>query len=284
VTRAAKRAGERAGEFDAELEEAMGRTDLVSRIKVWTIDFTRRNGFLGIFLLASWPNAAFDMCGMACGWLEMPFWTFFGATLLGKSVVKTTLQTSVCIWLFSPYFFDRIVAALGAAEEALPAAIRLGVGARATTARAAIMRKFELQERLTLEGLLAGAAALTPQQLADKYCAVASQCGEKRVARGWSDADAAARALQTAQRVFGSLDADADGRLTPDELEAAVSTTDGRLSLGSLDPGDSGLLSPGNVWNGVIAALVLFFVVTIVEQVAKSKQAELDEAAQAKSR
>ena len=25
---------------------------------------------------------------MCCGYLLMPFWTFFGATLLGKSVVR----------------------------------------------------------------------------------------------------------------------------------------------------------------------------------------------------
>lgn len=34
VTRAAKRAGKRSGEFDSELEEAKNKTDLVSRIKV----------------------------------------------------------------------------------------------------------------------------------------------------------------------------------------------------------------------------------------------------------
>ena len=42
-------------------------------------------------------NAAFDMCGMACGWLEMPFWTFLGATVLGKGFTKVTIQCMVCI-------------------------------------------------------------------------------------------------------------------------------------------------------------------------------------------
>ena len=29
--------------------------------------FIRERGFVGILLLASWPNAAFDLCGMCCG-------------------------------------------------------------------------------------------------------------------------------------------------------------------------------------------------------------------------
>ena len=72
---------------------------------MWTIDFTERLGFLGVLLLASWPNAAFDMCGMACGYLNMPFWTFFGATALGKGVVKVTFQACFFITLFSKEFF-----------------------------------------------------------------------------------------------------------------------------------------------------------------------------------
>ena len=64
---------------------------------MYTIEFTEKHGFFGVYLLASWPNAAFDMCGMACGWLEMPFWTFLGATVLGKGFTKVTIQCMVCI-------------------------------------------------------------------------------------------------------------------------------------------------------------------------------------------
>jgi hypothetical protein len=31
------------------------------------MSFIKERGFVGIFLLASWPNAAFDLCGMCCG-------------------------------------------------------------------------------------------------------------------------------------------------------------------------------------------------------------------------
>ena len=50
---------------------------------------------MGILLLASWPNAAFDLCGICCGAFKMPFWEFFGATLIGKGGVKVNGQ--VCV-------------------------------------------------------------------------------------------------------------------------------------------------------------------------------------------
>lgn len=90
ITRAARRAGTRATDFEAEIEEAKSKTDVFSQLKVMTIEFTEKHGFGGILALASWPNAAFDMCGMACGWLEVPFWTFFGATLIGKGFIKAS--------------------------------------------------------------------------------------------------------------------------------------------------------------------------------------------------
>jgi uncharacterized membrane protein YdjX (TVP38/TMEM64 family) len=46
------------------------------------------HGFWGILLLAAYPNAAFDLCGICCGAFQMPFWEFFGATLLGKGGIK----------------------------------------------------------------------------------------------------------------------------------------------------------------------------------------------------
>jgi hypothetical protein len=46
-------------------------------------------------------NKAFDMCGMACGHFGMRFATFFGATLLGKGVIKIIGQTLFFCLLFS---------------------------------------------------------------------------------------------------------------------------------------------------------------------------------------
>eukprot|EP00975_Prorocentrum_lima_P010606 2251550-Prorocentrum_lima.AAC.1 len=50
--------------------------------------FLERNGFWGVFVLAAIPNPAFDLCGIFCGQTNLPFWTFFIATLLGKMAVK----------------------------------------------------------------------------------------------------------------------------------------------------------------------------------------------------
>ena len=50
-----------------------------------------RHGFWGIFLLAAWPNALFDLCGICCGHFLMPFWEFIGATMAGKALVKASL-------------------------------------------------------------------------------------------------------------------------------------------------------------------------------------------------
>ncbi len=52
------------------------------------VHIIRTYGFFGIMMLASWPNAAFDLCGICCGAYRLPFWQFFGATLVGKGFVK----------------------------------------------------------------------------------------------------------------------------------------------------------------------------------------------------
>ena len=51
--------------------------------------------------MSAWPNAAFDMCGMACGAFGMGFWTFFLGTLLGKGVIKVIGQTAFFVFIFS---------------------------------------------------------------------------------------------------------------------------------------------------------------------------------------
>ncbi|KAG2502028.1 hypothetical protein HYH03_000522 [Edaphochlamys debaryana] len=90
-----------------ELEEAMRvnqRASLfqraVARMEQWMVGFIRRHGFWGILALASWPNAAFDLCGLCCGNFRLPFWTFFGATALGKGFFKVTGQVVFFLSLF----------------------------------------------------------------------------------------------------------------------------------------------------------------------------------------
>ena len=45
-----------------------------------------------ILHLFSIPNPLFDLAGITCGHFLVPFWTFFGATLIGKAVIKMHIQ------------------------------------------------------------------------------------------------------------------------------------------------------------------------------------------------
>ncbi len=44
------------------------------------------------------PNPLFDLAGITCGHFLVPFWTFFGATLIGKAIIKVHIQvTCACV-------------------------------------------------------------------------------------------------------------------------------------------------------------------------------------------
>lgn len=61
------RAAARAGQVDEDYEAMMapGPPGPLTRMRDWMVAFLQRHGFLGVLLMASWPNMAFDMCGMA---------------------------------------------------------------------------------------------------------------------------------------------------------------------------------------------------------------------------
>eukprot|EP01059_Diplonema_ambulator_P033236 TRINITY_DN6861_c2_g1_i7.p1 TRINITY_DN6861_c2_g1~~TRINITY_DN6861_c2_g1_i7.p1 ORF type:complete len:529 (+),score=140.56 TRINITY_DN6861_c2_g1_i7:49-1635(+) len=91
------------------IEEEMGEKSSIAvyeQMKEWTVDKVKRWGFLAVFLLASWPNALFDLCGLCCGAIRMPFLTFFSACLLGKAVVKVGLQSMFFVLVFTQSSFE----------------------------------------------------------------------------------------------------------------------------------------------------------------------------------
>eukprot|EP00325_Prymnesiales_sp_UTEX-LB-985_P033788 CAMPEP_0174739230 /NCGR_PEP_ID=MMETSP1094-20130205/71241_1 /TAXON_ID=156173 /ORGANISM="Chrysochromulina brevifilum, Strain UTEX LB 985" /LENGTH=564 /DNA_ID=CAMNT_0015942761 /DNA_START=69 /DNA_END=1763 /DNA_ORIENTATION=- len=291
ITRAARRSGGRATDFEAELDEAKGKMaegagDFVSWLKVKTIEFTEKNGFIGILLLASWPNAAFDMCGMACGWLEMPFWTFFGATLIGKGLIKVSLQTIVMIGMFGPAMWklvqERLIPSVPLPASACKA-VALSADINCTLVdflsggRNKALLTFSMQTRYSTAGLLAGKPSLDVNDLTAKLCGVMSDACAKAEDGSYTGFKYEAM-LEKAKRSVSFLDRNGDGQINEEELGEAVSNSDGKLSLAALDPGTGKMLSPGNLWNGFIVLLVLFFVYSIVEQVAISAQAAADEA------
>ncbi|PSC74979.1 Vacuole membrane 1 [Micractinium conductrix] len=112
------KAGKRSAEVEAMLGVGVangsggGRTGpltaLVNRMKNWMLGFIQAHGFWGILLLAAYPNAAFDLCGICCGHFQMPFWEFFGATLIGKGAIKTAGQTAFFVALFRQTTRERL--------------------------------------------------------------------------------------------------------------------------------------------------------------------------------
>lgn len=60
------------------------------------------------------PNPLFDLAGITCGHFLVPFWTFFGATLIGKAIIKMHIQKVFVIIAFNESLIERAVDLLGA--------------------------------------------------------------------------------------------------------------------------------------------------------------------------
>lgn len=91
-----------------ELEERSS-SDVVNKMKDWTVAQIAKYGFWAVLALAAWPNAAFDLCGLACGSFMMPFWTFFGAVFIGKALIKVNMQAVFFVILFSTDVIEAIM-------------------------------------------------------------------------------------------------------------------------------------------------------------------------------
>ena len=88
-----------------DFQETMNDTtkqDLASRGKRFMHALVTKAGFFGILAAASIPNPLFDMAGITCGTCLVPFWTFFGATLIGKAIIKCHYQMILTVFLMGP--------------------------------------------------------------------------------------------------------------------------------------------------------------------------------------
>jgi len=123
LARSARLAGQAVEEMN-ELEGVRKQRDrgrrasLVERMKVQMVSTIERWGFWGMVGLSAWPNAAFDMCGLACGNMLMPFWTFFGGTYVGKALIKAPLQGAAFVTVFHRSSRDAVARGLGGALAA----------------------------------------------------------------------------------------------------------------------------------------------------------------------
>ncbi|ETV74359.1 hypothetical protein H257_10954 [Aphanomyces astaci] len=97
---AASVAGKRNEDFE-DIQTSTSDFNVLNRTKEWMITFLQRHGFFGVLLMSAWPNMAFDLCGICCGHFQMSFWTFFGATLIGKALIKANLQAMFFVTIFT---------------------------------------------------------------------------------------------------------------------------------------------------------------------------------------
>ncbi|XP_049849177.1 vacuole membrane protein 1 homolog isoform X2 [Schistocerca gregaria] len=71
-----------------------------SKLRQYATSRLKKIGFWGILLFASVPNPFFDLAGLTCGHMLIPFRVFFFATFLGKAVIKMSIQTVFVIVVF----------------------------------------------------------------------------------------------------------------------------------------------------------------------------------------
>ncbi|XP_041807575.1 vacuole membrane protein 1-like isoform X1 [Chelmon rostratus] len=100
--------------FEEMLDQTESAQDFATRAKVAVQKLIQRVGFFGILACASIPNPLFDLAGITCGHFLVPFWTFFGATLIGKAVIKMHIQKLFVIVTFSRHIVEQMVSLIGA--------------------------------------------------------------------------------------------------------------------------------------------------------------------------
>jgi hypothetical protein len=125
----------------------------------WMMRVVQERGLVAVVLLSAWPNAAFDLCGMACGMFLMPFWTFFGGLVVGKGFIKTAWQSALFVALFMRRSREAI---LQGVRERL--AVPLSIGGRETTlgefvSEKAVQQLQKFQNRVAALESTEGAAA-----------------------------------------------------------------------------------------------------------------------------
>ncbi|CAA3031476.1 vacuole membrane KMS1 [Olea europaea subsp. europaea] len=80
----------------------------LNQIKHWFLSHAQYLNFFTILVLASVPNPLFDLAGVMCGQFGIPFWEFFLATVTGKALVKTHIQTAFIISMCNNQLLDWI--------------------------------------------------------------------------------------------------------------------------------------------------------------------------------
>jgi len=69
----------------------------------------KKRAFIVVLLCASIPNPLFDLAGLTCGHFLIPFMTFFGATFIGKAIIKVSIQCFFVIIMFSAHHAEELL-------------------------------------------------------------------------------------------------------------------------------------------------------------------------------
>lgn len=69
----------------------------------WSIGKLKKNSFITIVILSSWPNAFFDMCGIASGFVKLSLLEFLIPTIIGKAFIKINAQLILILVSLSIY-------------------------------------------------------------------------------------------------------------------------------------------------------------------------------------
>jgi len=115
MARAARLSGSEPSEDEEEfleLQEKLKNPEQMTffeRMKYKVQQLVEKVGFFGILACASIPNPLFDLAGITCGHFLIPFWTFFGATLIGKAVIKMHIQKVFVILAFNNQLIETLI-------------------------------------------------------------------------------------------------------------------------------------------------------------------------------
>jgi len=118
MARAARLSGSEPSEDEEEFHELQEklkhpeRLTRFERMKYSVQQLVEKVGFFGILACASIPNPLFDLAGITCGHFLIPFWTFFGATLIGKAVIKMHIQKVFVILAFNNQLMETVISLL----------------------------------------------------------------------------------------------------------------------------------------------------------------------------
>jgi hypothetical protein len=92
----------------SDTKDTSKRLSKKERVEKFIRDAVRKYRWRFILPMAAIPNPLFDLAGLTCGALQIPFFDFFLPTLAGKALIKAPIQSLFVILVFSRGTFDWI--------------------------------------------------------------------------------------------------------------------------------------------------------------------------------